>query len=505
MTARSKRGALPLDRALKFALQIADALDRAHRAGVAHRHVKPANVILRRDGVKALDFGLAKPISNAGSEEATLSTQLTKEGTVLGTPQYMAPEQFDNKDADALSDAWAFGTLLYEMLTGEKAFQGKLHSTLVHAILSADPPPVVVKPFTPAWLERLLRRCLAKDPEDRYQSMRDVVLNLTAQHQETSVAPVRMSHWPWAMAVVCLAAAAVAWSAWPRTAISPGFPVKLDVAPPAGSKFTTIGSTGGSAISPDGRTLAFLAKTAKGETPLHVRPMDSLEARALPGTENAGRPFWSPDSKSLAFAAGGRLKRIDLAGGVPTILCNAAAARGGTWSEEGVILFADTVPGLQRIPASGGTPSPVTQVNREAGETHHYYPQFLPGGKKFLYRVRHNETEKRGIVIGSLDSKPGTPAVWVMQAQYMAVYDAGSGRLLYMPRSGTPMARRLELDPPRMVGDPATVAERVNTAASIGYVEISVSENGTLFYGQGRASGKVFEKPCLETAAHTAR
>ena len=493
LAARLKHGALPLDQALKFAVQIADALDRAHRAGVAHRDVKPANVMLTRDGVKVLDFGLAKSISDAGAAEETRSAQLTKEGTVLGTPQYMAPEQFEGKVADARSDVWAFGTVLYEMVTGEKAFQGKTHAALVSAILSADLLPVVVKPFTPPWLEHLLRRCLAKDPEDRYQAMRDVVLDLSMPHREIALAPVRMSRWPWAVAAVCLmmVAGAVAWGSRTRKVSAPALPVMLDVAPPLGSRFTMIGSAGGSAISPDGRTLAYLSTSAKGENLLYVRPLESLEARALPGTENAGRPFWSPDSKSLAFVAGGKLKRIEVAGGAPITLCNAAAARGGTWSKEGVILFADTVPGLQRIPASGGTPSPVTQVNREAGETHHYYPQFLPGGKKFLYHVRHNDAEKRGICIGSLEAKPGTPALWIMQAQYKAVYDAASGRLLYMPSSGTLMARRLELDPPRVEGDPATVAERVNTATSIGYAEFSVSDNGTLFYGQGRASGKL--------------
>ena len=220
-------------------------------------------------------------------------------------------------------------------------------------------------------------------------------------------------------------------------------------------------NTGGSAISPDGRTLAFVATNAKRETLLHVRPLESLEARALPGTEEAGRPFWSPDSKSLAFVAGGKLKRIEVAGGSPITLCDARFARGGTWNEAGVIVFGDQGPGLQRIPASGGTPSLVTRVNKEAGEMFHYYPQFLPGGKQFLYLVRHGEAEKMGIYIGSLDGKPGTPATRIVQTEFKAEYDAGSGRLLYVQGAGTLMAQRLELDPPRLTGDPATVAEGV--------------------------------------------
>jgi Tol biopolymer transport system component len=246
---------------------------------------------------------------------------------------------------------------------------------------------------------------------------------------------------------------------------------------------------GGSAISPDGRTLAFVATNAKREMLLHVRPLESPLARALPGTEGAGRPFWSPDSKSLAFVAGHKLKRIEVAGGSPITLCDAAYARGGTWNEDGVIVFA-LEPGLQRIPASGGTPSLVTRVNEEAGEMIHLYPQFLPGGKQFLYFIRYGETEKMGIYLGSLDGKPGTPATRIVQTEQKAEYDAGSGRLLYVQGAGTLMAQRLELDPPRLTGDPATVVEGVNIAA-IGYAEFSVSRNGTLFYGQESATQKV--------------
>lgn len=493
LAARITRGALPFDQALQLATQIADALDRAHRAGVTHRDVKPANLILTRDGVKVLDFGLAKSGSKPVPTEQTLTAALTTEGSVLGTPQYMAPEQFEGKEADTRSDIWAFGAVLYEMVTGEKAFQGKSYASLVGAILSADARPMSVKPFTPPALERLVRRCLAKEPEDRYQSMRDVVLDLRMPPQETA-SPVRTSRWPWVVAAgVCLvvAALAVGSGGWIRKANEPPLPVKLDVNPPEGSRFGFIGNAGGSAISPDGRTLAFVATTAKGETLLYVRPLESLEARALPGTAEAGRPFWSPDSKSLAFVAGGKLKRIEVAGGSPTTLCDARYARGGTWNEAGVIVFGDRAPGLQRIPASGGTPSLVTQVNKEAGELFHVYPQFLPGGKQFLYLVRHGEAEKMGIYIGSLDDKPGTPATRIVQTQYKATYDAGSGRLLYVQGAGTLMAQRLELDPPRLTGDPATVAEGVRITLYDGYAEFSGSRNGTLFYKQGSGGEKV--------------
>ena len=228
LAARIARGALPFDQALQLATQIADALDRAHRAGVTHRDVKPANVMLTRDGVKVLDFGLAKSGSKPAPTEQTLTAALTTEGSVLGTPQYMAPEQFEGKEADTRSDIWAFGAVLYEMVTGEKAFQGKSYSSLVGAILSADPRPMSVKPFTPPALERLVRRCLAKEPEDRYQSMRDVVLDLRMPPQETAAMPARTSRWPWAVAAVCLvvAALAVGWGAWMRKSSEPALPVK---------------------------------------------------------------------------------------------------------------------------------------------------------------------------------------------------------------------------------------------------------------------------------------
>src|SRR5437667_4154208 len=196
LAARIEKGALPLDQALNFATQIADALDRSHRAGVTHRDVKPQNIMLTRDGVKVLDFGLAKSTPKPGPADETLTAALTQEGMVLGTPQYMAPEQFEGKEADARSDIWAFGAVLYEMLTGRRAFQGKSYASLLSAILSADPAPIAVKPFTPSWLERLVRRCLAKDSEDRYYSMHDVVLDLRTPLEETTAASIKTNRWP---------------------------------------------------------------------------------------------------------------------------------------------------------------------------------------------------------------------------------------------------------------------------------------------------------------------
>jgi len=323
--------------------------------------------------------------------------------------------------------------------------------------------------------------------------MRDIVLDLRNPPPETAAVAVPVaaplpSRWPWAVAAVCLVAAALGWGAWMRKTGEPALPASLEVIPPEGKRFGTITNAGGSVISPDGRTLAFVAVDAKGETLLHVRPLDSLQARALAGTAEAGRPFWSPDSKSLAFVSTGKLKRIDVAGGATTTLCDARVGRGGTWNEDGVILFGDQGAGLQRIPASGGTPSPVTQLNKEAGETAHYWPQFLPGGKKFLYLTRSGDAEKSGVFIGAFDGKPATR---IAQTGFKAAYDAGSGRLLYMQGPGTLMARKLELDPPGLTGDPATVAEGVGVSAGNGYADFSISSNGTLFYGRESGGGKV--------------
>ena len=493
LAARIAKGALPLEQALKFAVQIADALDRAHRAGVTHRDVKPANIMLTRDGVKVLDFGLAKSSASQkpGPEDATIVAGLTTEGTILGTPQYMAPEQFEGKEADARADIWAFGAVLYEMVTGQKAFQGKNYSSLIASILAAEPPPMTVEPFTPVWLERLVRRCLAKDPEDRWQSMRDIVLELRTPPQDAvTVAAPRPSRWLWIASVAVMTLIAIlGWGLWLRKTSEPVMPAKFDVNPPPGSRFASIGGTGGgSAISPDGRTLAFVATNAKGVMLLHIRPLESLEAQALPGTDGAGRPFWSPDSKSIGFGAQGKLKRIDLSGGRPMTLCDLPFARGGTWSEDGQILFADRDRGLKRIAATGGTPVAVTTENKQAGERNHYYPQYLPGGKQFLYLVRYQEEEKNAIFVGSMDGKA---AVKVVESGYRAVYDASTKRLLYMQGVGVLMSRKLELDPPRLSGEAVTVAEGIRVTINNRYAEYSVSGNGTLYYGRGSGIQKV--------------
>ena len=492
---RIEKSPLPLDQTLKHAAQIADALDRAHRAGVTHRDIKLQNIILTRDGVKLLDFGLAKSVAQPGPTDATLTKVLTTEGTVMGTPQYMAPELFEGKEADVRADIWAFGAVLYEMATGQKAFQGKSYASLVGAILSADPAPMALQPFTPFWLERFVRRCLAKDPEDRWQSIRVVVLEL---QQPPPAAPEisapKTNRWPWVIAGVSIAVALLAVAFRPSSATAPSLPSLLELSPPAGTEFASITDRGGSAIPPDGRTLAFIAITSNGETLLHLRALDSRAVRALPGTQDAARPFWSPDSKSLGFYANRKLKRVDLAGGLPVLLSEVAFARGGTWNEDGVILFGDQRSPLRRIPASGGTPTPVTRLDGPIRDESHYYPQFLPGGKRFLYlATRFDEaTNARTAVLylGSLDSQVGTRLV---DSVASAVYHAGSRHLLYMREPGIVLAQKLELDPPRLVGEPMKVAEGVGYTSSTLYAEFSVSNSGTLLFGQRNGAGQLLQ------------
>ena len=275
------------------------------------------------------------------------------------------------------------------------------------------------------------------------------------------------------------------WALWRGNRDAPATVSTLEINPPEGRHFTPMGDIGGSAISPDGRTLAFVASTTKGDPLLYLRPLDSLEAQPIAGSEGAGRPFWSPDSKSVGFGAGGKLKRVNVAGGAPAALCDLSAPRGGSWNGNGVILFAERSSGLMRIPAGGGKPVGVTTINKEAGEQFHYFPHFLPGSQRFLYLVRHSDPEKQGIYIGSLDGK--SPPVQILKTNFQARYDPATGRLLYV-ENGSLLARRLDLDPPRLVGDPARLAE--NIAINSGNADFSLSTGSTLFYSRDAGGGK---------------
>jgi len=401
------RGPMPLDQVLKYAVQIADALDKAHRQGITHRDLKPSNIMLTRSGAKLLDFGLAKPQPSARSASLSglpTTAGITEQGMILGTLQYMAPEQLEGQEADFRTDIFAFGAVLYEMATRRKAFEGKSHASLIAAILDRDPPPIsTVLANTPRQLEHIVQRCLAKAPQERWQSALDLQLELqwiakdsaqlntpnSAESKPISHASGFFMTRTWLVALLIVAALAGGSAAWLlRTGngrqVSPIN--RLNIALPAGwelAEFEDPGIT----FSNDGRKLAYAA-IQKNEWRLHVRSLNSLESKSLPGTEGATNPFFSPNGEWIGFFANGKLKKIAVDGGTVQILCEVSNPRGGTWGPDDAIYFArNNLSGIFQIPASGGTPQQVTTIDRTKGEVSHRYPQVLPGGKALLFTV----------------------------------------------------------------------------------------------------------------------
>ena len=407
---RLEKGALSLEQTLEYAIQIADALDKAHRQGVVHRDLKPGNIMLVKSGAKLLDFGLAKLKATEATEEnlSALPTQqadLTVEGTILGTLQYMAPEQLEGKDTDSRTDIFAFGAVVYEMATGKKAFERSSQASLIAAIMGQEPRPMAeLQPMTPQLLDWVVKRCLAKEPDERWQTASDLNAGLkcvtepgTAEDviaagagQSTARVPVV---WAFALALVTLIALGVAVLAFWPTAPAPE--VRLTITTPNSTNWSS------PAISPDGLYVVVVA-ISDGEAQLWLRALDSTSATPLNGTEGASYPFWSPDSQSVGFFAEARLKRVDIDGGSVETLADAPTGRGGAWNRDGSILFAPTAASpLSRIPANGGEPTVVTQI-QSPEQTDHRFPQFLPDGRRFLYYAR-GTPEGRGIYVSDLD------------------------------------------------------------------------------------------------------
>jgi serine/threonine-protein kinase len=499
LAARIAKGAIPLDGALKFAVQIADALDRAHRAGVTHRDVKPQNIMLTRDGPKVLDFGLAKAsAAKPGPSEATLTAVLTTEGTVMGTPQYMAPEQFEGKEADARSDIWAFGAVLYEMVTGQKAFQGKSYSTLVGAILATDPAPMSVKPFTPSWLERLVKRCLQKDPEDRWQSMRDVVIELQTPPQEVgqghALPAQRMAlrHWgaAGALAVALIVAGVLLYNATRPAPLRPLVRLNLDV-----DDTTPLALTGGGgllALSPDGSRLAVTLLGADGKVHLCTRLLNQSQVTPLAGTERATAPFFSPDGQWIGFFTDGKLKKIAVEGGAALTLCDAGDRPSGTWGDDGNIIMASQQSVLSRVSSAGGTPVPVTKLN--SGEITHRWPQVLPGSQAILFTANTHRGGYDDANIDVVSLKTGerkTVARGGFSPRYVPT-SLETGHLMYMHQS-TLFA--VPFDPSRLatMGSPVPILEDVNSSlAAGGFFAFAAppSGAGTFAYLPGKAASQ---------------
>ncbi|MFN7936899.1 MAG: protein kinase [Bryobacteraceae bacterium] len=476
LDARLQRGALPLDTALQYAMQTADALDRAHRAGVAHRDIKPANLMLTRDGVKVLDFGLAKSKAKPGPTEATIVASLTSEGTVLGTPQYMSPELFEGREADARADVWAFGAVLYEMVTGRKAFEGKNYSSLVGAILSTEPAPVA-----PVWLDKIIRRCLEKDPEDRWQSIRDVLLELRSlpiQSEAREKPPAARPWLAWAVAAIATAAALVLGAFHLR---KPEVPVlTASLVPPGKSPFREI------AVSPDGKMVAFTA-ALDGRRQLYVQSTQTPGARLLAPAEGVEFLFWSPDSRSIGFFAQNKLKRMEAAGGPVQTLCDVISPRGGSWSEQGVILAAAAGVGMLRVSDQGGTPSPVVSNRGAARSMLDYWPAFLPGGRSFLSTSSAGSPQP-GIYLTHLDSGK---SLRLLSDGSNALYsqDQQGNEYVIFSRAGTLLAQPFDSASGALRGSSRPVAEKAATVTNLQWTPFSLSRKGLLIYVSEGNSG----------------
>ncbi len=503
---RLVKGPLAFDQVLRFGCEIADALDKAHRQGIVHRDLKPGNVMLTKSGLKLLDFGLAKAIApgaRSGASLTTLPTQtgkdLTAEGTILGTFQYMAPEQLEGREADARTDIFAFGAVLYEMATGKKAFSGRSQASLISSIMTTDPSPVSsVTRAAPPVFDRVIRTCLAKEPDDRWQTAHDVAVQLRWIQEGGSAAvaaPVIATPrsrgvrvLPWILATLATAGLiALLVRDWRRPLETPRV-LRLSVLPPEKTIFTPPGEFASTqfSLSPDGRSLAFVAAAPGTRALLWVRPLDNLTAVALAGTEDAAHPFWSPDSRSIGFFTPTSLKRVEASGGAPQKLCDSAGGRGGAWSPDGVIVFSDTAATpLLRVPDSGGDPEPATKLDASRGQASHRHPTLLPDGRRFLFWSRGTRREHQGIYVASLGS---LDARLVLKSEGLGVYSP-PGYLLTV-QQGMLVAYPFDEKTATIRGRPQRVAESIPSGAPPGYAPISVSATGLLAYSSAHLRGR---------------
>jgi Tol biopolymer transport system component/predicted Ser/Thr protein kinase len=502
LSERLGRGPLPAEQVLRYGIEMADALDKAHRQGIVHRDLKPGNVMLTKSGVKLLDFGLAKVVAPASQQSGVTALptmahgqNLTQEGTILGTFQYMAPEQLEGKEADVRTDIFAFGAVLYEMATGKKAFSGSSQASLISAIMKEEPAPIAtVQPMTPPALDRVVRTCLAKDPEERWQSAHDIKSELAwiaqAGSQAGVAAPVVASRrrkdrlaWGVAGAVAgALLAAAATWSVL-RSRPAESRPVTRVAVPiPAGDSFVT-DKYSTVAISPDGRRVVYVGRRSDTRQ-LFLRSLDAAEAAPIAGTEGAYSPFFSPDGQWVGFWADGKIKKVALSGGAPVTVCDCGVAdhmNGATWGPDDTIVFTQRWAGeLFRVPASGGAPQPVTKISAKGENRGHLWPEFLPGGKAVLFTIyTGGSLEDYAIAVVSLAT--GEQKTLIKGGTFGRY--AASGHILYA-RGGTLFAVPFDAGKLEVTGAAFPVAEGVseNTNGGAGY---ALSKNGTLLYATG--------------------
>jgi serine/threonine protein kinase len=499
---RLQKGPLPPPEVLRIGGQIADALDRAHRAGIVHRDLKPGNVMITKLGAKLLDFGLARPTGLAGPANAgtpsspTMSRQLTADGSIIGTFMYMAPEQLEGAEADARSDLWALGATLYEMATGKPAFEGRSQASLIAAILGKEPRPISeVSPLTPPALDRVVQACLAKDPEDRIQSAQDVKLQLkwiaeggsqmgvpapVAAHRRTR----ERGAWIAAGVATVVALAALGWIATQALAPKPvRRAIRFVVTSPPGTNSITWPR-----LSPDGSMLAFTARDSAGVVSIWVRPLNSTTAYVLNGTSNAGRPFWSPDSKELGFFSANQFRKVPAAGGPVQLVGDAGNASDGTWGPRYVLFDATVGDSIRGMPVTGGAIVPMTRLDRKRGENQHAWPFMLADGKHFLFQSFRAGAGRLNLIrlgtVGTLES---------------VLVDSSESRAEFLPpdhlvyvKEGAVIARRFDLAKARVVGDPVVIGE--NAGSSVNTEAFSVSSTGSVAFQSsttGGASGVV--------------